>query len=64
MVLSTVDGATLLSEGRSDTVIYKQDWLGVPVQKAKGEAISRISLNVITPLHSKFAIIMPRPSQS
>jgi hypothetical protein len=61
MVLSTVDGATLLPEGRSDSVIYKQDWLRVSVQKAKAEAMSPISLNVIIPLHPKVAIILPRP---
>ena len=61
MVLSTVDGATLLPEARSDIVIYKQDRLGVSVQKAKAEAMSRITLNVTIPLHSKVAIIMPRP---
>ena len=61
MVLSTVDGATLLPEARSDIVIYKQDRLGVSVQKAKAEAMSRTSLNVTIPLHSKVAIIMPRP---
>lgn len=63
MLLSTVAGATLLPDGRLDSVIYKQEWLRAAVQIAKAEATSRNCLNVIIPLHSKVAVILPRPGQ-
>jgi hypothetical protein len=63
MLLSTVAEATLLPDGRLDSVIYKQEWLRTSVQTAKAEATSLNSLNVIMPLHSKVAVILPRPAR-
>jgi hypothetical protein len=64
ILLSTVAGATLLPDGRLDSVIDKQEWLRASVQIAKAEATSWNSLNVVIPLHSKVAIILPRSGRS
>jgi hypothetical protein len=49
MLLSTVAGATLLPDGQSGQLIYKQEWLRASVQKARTDATSQTSVNLIIP---------------
>jgi len=60
MLLSTVAGATLLPDGQSDQLIYRQDWLRASVHKAKTEAMSSNSVNLLLP-RPKVALLLPRP---
>jgi hypothetical protein len=49
MLLSTIAGATLLPDGQSGQLIYKQDWLRASVQKAKLKAMPQASVNLLLP---------------